>query len=109
MPSFDEIIQVHRIERVELQAWIEQRWVKPRQTTAGYAFDAADEARIQLIRELKDAFLVNDDTLAVMLSLLDQLYATRQILHRVEEAVAALPDPLRREFRAHLGGAPVPE
>lgn len=105
MSSFDEIIQIHRVERVELQAWIEQRWVKPRQTPAGgYAFDAADEARIALIRELKDAFLVNDDTLAVVLSLLDQLYATRRILHRVEEAVEALPDPLRREFRAHLGG-----
>jgi chaperone modulatory protein CbpM len=88
---------------VELQAWIEQRWVKPARTASGYAFDEADEARIALIRELKDAFLVNDDTLAVVLSLLDQLYATRRILRRVEEAVAALPDPVRREFQAHLG------
>ena len=102
MPSFDEIVHVHHIERFELEAWIEQRWVRPEKTAAGYAFDEADEARIALIRELRDAFMVNDDALAVVLSLLDQLYATRRVLRRVDAAVEALPEPLRGELRAHL-------
>jgi chaperone modulatory protein CbpM len=102
MASFDEIIRICRIERITLEGWIEQRWVRPRRTAAGYDFDEVDEARIALIRELRDEFLVNDDALAVVLSLLDQLYATRRVLRRVEEAVEALPEPVRREFRAHL-------
>ncbi len=102
MPSFDEIVRVHHIERFELEAWIEQRWVKPEKTPEGYAFDEADVARIALIRELRDAFMVNDDALAVVLSLLDQLYATRRVLRRVDAAVEALPEPLRGELRAHL-------
>ncbi|MFO1153128.1 MAG: chaperone modulator CbpM [Rhodospirillales bacterium] len=102
MPSFDEIVHVHHLERFELEAWIEQRWVKPAKTGEGYAFDEADEARIALIRELRDAFMVNDDALAVVLSLLDQLYATRRVLHRMDAAVEALPEPLRGQLRAHL-------
>ena len=31
MPSFDDILSVYRLQRVELQAWIEHRWVRPRQ------------------------------------------------------------------------------
>jgi hypothetical protein len=55
-----------------------------------------------LIRELRQEFLVNDDALEVVLSLLDQLYATRRVLKRVEEAVAALPEATRAEIRAKL-------
>jgi chaperone modulatory protein CbpM len=102
MPSFDEIVRVHHLERFELETWIEQRWVRPEKTPAGYTFDEADEARIALIRELREAFMVNDDALAVVLSLLDQLYATRRVLRRVDAAVEALPESLRRELRAHL-------
>ncbi|MFO1127683.1 MAG: chaperone modulator CbpM [Rhodospirillales bacterium] len=102
MPSFDEIVHVYHLERFELEAWIEQRWVRPAKTAQGYAFDEADEARIALIRELRDAFMVNDDALAVVLSLLDQLYATRRVLRRVDAAVEALPEPLRGQVQAHL-------
>ena len=103
MPTFEDILRVHHLHRIELQAWIEQRWVRPRATPQGPIFDEADEARIGLIRELRQEFLVNDDALDVVLTLLDQLYATRRVLKRVEEAFAALPEPMRVELRARLG------
>lgn len=102
MTQFEDILRVYRLERVELQAWIEQRWVRPRVTPQGPEFDPADEARIALIRELRQDFSCNDDTLDVVLSLLDQLYATRRVLREVEHAIAALPEPARKELRAHL-------
>lgn len=102
MPTFDEIIRVHRIERVQLQAWIEQRWVRPATTPAGYVFDEVDEARITLIQEIRGVFMVDDDALEVVLSLLDQLYATRKALRRVEEAMEALPDPVRQQIKSIL-------
>jgi chaperone modulatory protein CbpM len=102
MPTFEEILRIHHLQRVELQAWIEQRWVRPLTTAQGPVFDEADEARITLIRELRQELMVSDDALEVVLSLLDQLYATRRVLKRVEEAVAALPEPLRAQIRARL-------
>ncbi len=102
MPTFEDILRIHHLRRIELQAWIEQRWVRPLTTPQGPVFDEADEARIALIRELRQEFLVSGDALEVVLSLLDQLYATRRVLKRVEEAVAALPEPMRAAIRAKL-------
>ncbi len=102
MASFDEILQIHRIERVQLTGWIEQRWVRPRKTEDGYVFDEIDEARIELISELRRDLMVTDDVLGLVLSLLDQLYATRRMLRTVEEALETLPEPLRSQIKAKL-------
>jgi chaperone modulatory protein CbpM len=107
MPSFDDILRTYRLQRVELQAWIEHRWVRPRTGTGGPEFDEADEARIALIRELRQEFLVDDDALEVVLPLLDQLYATRSVLRRLEAAVQTLPPALRQEVLARLRGEEV--
>ena len=102
MASFDEILSIYRIERVELTGWIEQRWVRPQQTAEGYVFDPMDEARISLIGELRRDFACDDEVLGLVLSLLDQLYAARQLLRTVEQAVDALPADVRANIRAHL-------
>ena len=102
MTTFEEIIHLHRIQRVELTGWIEQRWVRPRRTAEGYVFDEVDEARIALISELRRDLMVKDDVLDVVLSLLDQLYATRRMLRTVEEALETLPEPVRAQIRAKL-------
>lgn len=104
MPSFEDILRIHRLQRIELQMWIEHRWVRPRAGTEGMEFDEADEARIELIRELRQEFLVDDDALEVVLPLLDQLYATRLVLRKVEAALRSLPPHLRDEVQARLRG-----
>jgi chaperone modulatory protein CbpM len=102
MATFDEILSIYRIERVELTGWIEQRWVRPRQTAEGYLFDRVDEARISLIGELRRDFACDDEVLGLVLSLLDQLYASRQLLRTVEQAVDTLPADVREAIRQHL-------
>jgi chaperone modulatory protein CbpM len=102
MSTFDDILRVHHLQQLELQAWIEQRWVRPRATAEGLVFDDVDEARIALICELREEFMVNDDAVDMMLCLLDQLYATRRVLRCVEEAIEALPPDLREEVRARI-------
>ena len=102
MASFDDVLRQHRIERVELTAWIEQRWVRPASTAAGLEFDAVDEARVKLIKELRRDLMLEDEALGLVLELLDQLYAARQALQTVDEAIEALPEHLQREVRSHL-------
>jgi chaperone modulatory protein CbpM len=55
-----------------------------------------------LISELRRDLMVEDDVLDVVLSLLDQLYATRRMLRTVEEALETLPEPVRAQIRAKL-------
>ncbi len=102
MASIEDILRLHRLERVELEAWIEQRWIRPQARGAELVFDEVDEARVALIVELRSAFMVNDEALGVVLSLLDQLYAARRILKSVEDVLEALPEPVREEIRARL-------
>jgi chaperone modulatory protein CbpM len=103
--TVDQITRVYRLERLELETWIAHRWLRPRQTTEGPVFDEVDEARIALIRELRDVLQVNDETLDVVLSLLDQLYATRRLVRTLNEAVIGLPEPLRAQIRACIDSA----
>ena len=102
MSSIDEVIRVHRVERLELQAWIDQKWVRPRLTAQGYSFDDMDEARILLIRELRHDFLVNEEALGIVLDLLDQVYAARRVLREFERMIDTLPEPARQQLRACL-------
>jgi chaperone modulatory protein CbpM len=106
MATLQEIVRSHHVEEVELLSWIEHRWVRPQRLPeglqGGWLFDEVDDARVALIRELRVAFAVNDEALDIVLSLLDQLYAARRVLKNVEDAVDALPAPMREELRRRL-------
>ena len=106
MTSFDDIVALYRVDRVELTSWIEQRWVRPQPTEHGFNFDKVDEARVGLIRELRQDLMVDENALDVVLTLLDQLYAARCMLRTVEDAIQACPEPVRQEIRARLRRAP---
>ena len=106
MTSFDEIVSIYRVDRVELTSWIEQRWVRPQLTEHGFFFDEVDAARIGLIRELRQDLMVDENALDVVLTLLDQLYAARCMLRTVEEAIEACPESVRLEIRDRLRRAP---
>lgn len=55
----------------EILFFIEQEWVFP---AGGQEFlDSEDVARIHLISELRNEFGVNDDSMPIILNLLDQL------------------------------------
>jgi chaperone modulatory protein CbpM len=60
--------------------YVENEWVSPCETEP-LAFDEEDSARIRLIRELQQAFGVNDEGIPLILHLLDQLHAIRYRVH----------------------------
>jgi chaperone modulatory protein CbpM len=80
-----------RIDPVLLEAWVEAGWLAPGELSE------LDLARACLIRDLRERLGVNDEGVAVVLDLLDQLHGLRHALRRVTEAVQDLPDPLRQE------------
>ncbi len=78
-----------------LRRWIAQGWVVPAEEGQTILFDTVDVARVRLICELHFDLDIEEDTVAMVLSLLDQLYAVRRSLSAVLVAVAAQPDDVR--------------
>ena len=89
--------QLPGLDAQTLEIWITQDWVRPRREAGQPMFEAVDVARLRLILELRDQLEVNEPAIPVVLSLLDQLHATRNQLRRLAQAMEqAGPDaPLR--------------
>ena len=85
-----EFIDRSHLDIPTLNAWIEAEWLLPVTSRERLLFSEADLARARLIRDLKVDFGVNDEGIAIVLHLLDQLHGLRCLvrdIHAVE-----LPD-----------------
>jgi chaperone modulatory protein CbpM len=90
------------LPETELLAWIERGWVRPRQDPEDFVFHEIDVARIRLIRDLRFEMEVREDTIPLVLSLLDQVYSLRGSLQSVLRAVNAQPAPIRDTILAAI-------
>lgn len=79
----DEACTTFGIERKFLLRCIEFHWIEPVESPW---LDEEDLARAQLILELRDRFGVNDESVPIILHLLDQLYRVRFQLIRLGRA-----------------------
>jgi chaperone modulatory protein CbpM len=88
--------QTPGLERGDVERWIVNAWVKPDGQEGAYVFAEIDVARVRLIRELRDDLLVNEESLPVILLLLDQLYDVRRKMLAVSKILNRIaPDALR--------------
>lgn len=72
------------LEQEILIEFIERQWISPVSgTSLDWEFDEEDLARIQLIRELKEVFGVNNESVPIILHLLDQLYHLRSKISKI--------------------------
>ena len=94
-----------RLDAASREAWIEARWLLPERAGPERAFSELDLARARLIRDLREGMGVNDEGVAVVLALLDQVHGLRRALRRVSSALQGLPEPLRQEILTRLQGS----
>jgi chaperone modulatory protein CbpM len=71
------------IERTALDQWIEAGWLRPTRVEDDWRFAAIDLARAQFIMDLRNPMGVNDEGVAVILDLLDQIHGLRRALKGV--------------------------
>ncbi|MCP5373201.1 MAG: hypothetical protein H6907_15850 [Hyphomicrobiales bacterium] len=99
---------VQGITADDLHVWIRNRWVRAEREGGAYLFSAMEVARVRLIHEMRHDLGVEEETLPLVLSLVDQLYATRAELHRLMDALARQPRDVRDlvlgPLRGPLGG-----
>ena len=100
MKTLTEVVLiVERVEQVELVAWIERGWVAPAGRRGPEPlFSDLDVARVCLICDLVHDLAVEEDTVPLVLSLLDQVYALRRQLNALTGAIQRQPDDIRRRI-----------
>jgi chaperone modulatory protein CbpM len=93
MIRFAAVVQsIPGLTEETLRAYVTAAWVRPAQRDGEPLFSEADLARLRLIQDLRDALEVEERTVPLVLSLLDQLYATRRELRAV---LRMAPDDVR--------------
>ncbi|MEA2942362.1 MAG: chaperone modulatory protein CbpM [Bradyrhizobium sp.] len=78
-----EFVARSHLNTSTLNAWIEAEWLAPVTGQKTLLFSEADLARARLIQDLKLDFGVNDEGIAIVLHLLDQLHGLRGLLRDI--------------------------
>lgn len=87
-----------------LQIWLETGWLVPTFRGGVWHYLEIDLARAQLIRDLQQDLGINDDGIAVVLDLVDQVGGLRQVLREILQALQAQPDTIRRQIADDIRG-----
>ncbi|MEZ5930934.1 MAG: chaperone modulator CbpM [Alphaproteobacteria bacterium] len=99
------VIAVGRIEQAELTRWVELGWIRPSRSPEAkpeWLFSDVDEARIRMICDLHRDMMVEEETMPLVLSLLDQMYALRHQMNALTSAVQDQPADIRDAILARL-------
>lgn len=68
----DDVCKYYQLPEDLIIFFVNEEWVSPKETNQ-LGFDEEDLARIQLIQELREEFGVNDESMPIILHLIDQL------------------------------------
>ena len=91
---------IGRVETDALRRWVDLGWILPQHDGDSLRFDDSDVARVRLIYELHYELRIEEDSMSVVLSLMDQLYQARRSLRALLSAVEAQPDDVRAGIAA---------
>jgi chaperone modulatory protein CbpM len=86
----------------ELIAWVERGWVRPAGTPPDWEFAEIDVARARLVLDMRRDMAVPEDSMELVLSLMDQVYALRGQLQAMVRAVEGQPEAVRAAILAAL-------
>lgn len=78
-----------------LQTFLRAHIVQPVTTPEGPGYREADVARLQLLCDLSESYQLPEDSLQMVMSLIDQLNTARGDMRALMRAVASEPDEVR--------------
>ncbi|HQT47107.1 MAG: hypothetical protein B7X08_01650 [Acidocella sp. 20-63-7] len=103
MISFQRLqIEFQGLNPDEVERWIGAELLRAEGKPGAWEFEEIDVARLRLIFELRHELEVEEETLPVILSLVDQLYDMRRRMKRLNEALADIPEDLRARLVERL-------
>lgn len=90
------------VRRETLYLRVERGWIQPEEEAGQLRFREIDVARLEMIREFRSTFDLNEDALDLVLPLLDQVHGLRRQMKLLAEAVSREPDDVRARIGAAL-------
>jgi chaperone modulatory protein CbpM len=97
------IMRFSSLTKADLINWIDRGFLRPEPVAAeDWVFQEIDIARVQLIIDLRHEMGVEEETLPLVLSLLDQLYELRSQFNSHLKGVARALDAQSAEVRAAI-------
>jgi chaperone modulatory protein CbpM len=101
------IAQFTYLEQQVLLTWIDEGVIAPQRDEEGYLFDRVDESRVALACDLHYRMGLDHASLAVILSLIDQLHDARHHLRTLTRAVAEQPEAVQQDITRKMAAASV--
>jgi chaperone modulatory protein CbpM len=102
MLDIHEFVLRVRLAQNVVEAWIAEGWLRPQRTEQGLRFTEMDISRAQLIRDLHEDLGVNEEGIAIILDLIDQMHGLRKALRELCEAVGVQPADLQQRILAEM-------
>ena len=93
------VVQIEHLSVQRLHKWIRLGWVRPERQEGLPLYHEVDVARVRLLRDLEHELEFDEDTVPLLLSLLDQVHGLRHELRALAAAVDELPEALRERVR----------
>jgi chaperone modulatory protein CbpM len=100
----DLVAAISSLQRSDLEAWVREELVVPRQEAGSLLFTDMDCARVRLICTLHYELEIDADTLPVVMSLVEQLHDTRERLLSLAAAVAVQDKEVQTAILAAMTG-----
>ena len=79
-----EVSNITGLEIVRINYWITKEWISPVESET---LDLEDIARLHLINELQNDFAANEESIPLILHLIDQLCYVQETLRHVKEKI----------------------
>lgn len=83
------------LDEAEVARWIAAAYLRAHGEPGAWAFEEIDAARLRLIVSLTRELAVEEETLPVVLSLVDQLYDLRRKMLKVDAAFSEFPPEVK--------------
>ncbi|HEX2940909.1 MAG TPA: chaperone modulator CbpM [Rhodopila sp.] len=96
------IAQFPDLNETELLGWVERGWVRAERQEPDWVFEDVDVARVRLIHDFRRTMDVSEETMPLVLSLLDQVYGLRAQMQALARALERQPDEVRADILSAL-------
>jgi chaperone modulatory protein CbpM len=84
-----------------LQIWVQKGWVRPAIKAGEPHFTTADMARAAFVHDLQELMELDEETVPIILNLIDQIHGLRRELRTFLEAVDQQPETVREQIRSY--------
>jgi chaperone modulatory protein CbpM len=101
--SLDDLLRQHvGLTTVHVERWVARGLLRPAGDANAWTFEMIDVARTHLLAELTGDLGFDDETVEIVIGLLDQVHTLRGQLDLIGRAVAEQPAATRESIAAAL-------